>query len=116
MDRLRTIATVYGQSELAMLRGLLARQGIASWTVGERHVAINWGIALGLGGVRLQVHDEDWAEAAELVRALEPYRYGAGMLLRDRLADVALILSLFLMGGVPPPVRMPAIFHVGRGA
>ncbi|HEX6376443.1 MAG TPA: hypothetical protein VFZ91_12080 [Allosphingosinicella sp.] len=113
---LRTIAAVYDRSELGLLRSWLEAHGLWTSTVGDGHAAVEWPLAVALGGVRLRVRAEDFAAAAELLADREPYRFARTLFLRSRLADAALLLMLFLLTFVPPPPRIAATFYVARRA
>ncbi|MEA3065527.1 MAG: putative prokaryotic signal transducing protein [Sphingomonadales bacterium] len=113
---LHIIASVYDRSELGLVRAWLESRGIWTSTIGDGHVAVQWPLAIALGGVRLTVRVEDYARAAELLAGLEPYRFARGLFSSNRLVDAALILMLFFLTFVPPPARIPGTYYVERRA
>jgi hypothetical protein len=63
----RTIAC-YGRLEEAFLaRARLEGDGIASFIPDELTASNDWGRILAMGGIRLQVAEEDWAQAAAVL-------------------------------------------------
>jgi hypothetical protein len=113
---LRIIASVYDRSELGLVRAWLGSHGIWTSTVGEGHLAVQWPLAVALGGVRLMVRVEDFGRAVVLLADREPYRFACGIFFRSRLADAAVILMLFVLTFVPPPARIPGTYYVARRA
>lgn len=64
-----TIATFNKPEEAHLLRMRLEAGGIAAFLLDENLVQIDWLLANAIGGVRVQVADEDVAAAHELLAA-----------------------------------------------
>jgi hypothetical protein len=69
------IARFVDWNEAQMARGLLESNGIACYVGDSNIAAVEWGITLATGGIRLTVLDE--ADAAEAKRLLDDVRSGA---------------------------------------
>ncbi|MDR1861218.1 MAG: DUF2007 domain-containing protein [Bacteroidales bacterium] len=66
--RLETVLTVTYLSELAVIRGLLEAEGIASYVPDEFTVTAQPFYADAIGGVKLQVHEDDRERALTIIR------------------------------------------------
>jgi hypothetical protein len=64
-----TIATYNRLDEAFLARSRLASEGINSFVPDEFAATNNWGGVMSLGGVRLQVEDEDGERASKLLSA-----------------------------------------------
>jgi len=108
-DPFESIAVVYSQDELALLTSRLHSEGI--WVVSHsaRHIAVDVGWTIALGGVRLMVHHLDADAAREVLAAGEPWERTSGVYDRSRIVDLLLALMLALVAGVPPPARIPSV-------
>lgn len=116
-DRLETVAIAYSQAEIAVLYSFLEGHGI--WTALHSHgqVAVNWGITLALGGVRLQVREEDAPEARALLAEIAQRPFTGRLFTGHRAFDLLLAIVIMLASGPPPPARLPASFILnGRAA
>ena len=104
-DSFETVAIVYSQPELAVMRSMFAFYGIPTFAVGQGHASVlpTWMVAL--GGVQVRVAADAAADArallsevAERPQAVRPY------LIRNRwLNGVVVVLAwMFLFMPVPP--------------
>lgn len=109
-DRFETIAFVYSQPELAVLRALLEHEDIWVAPVGRGHISVDWTITVALGGVALRVHEADAARARARLAEIDPVQVWRGYFFRNRLLDLVLILLLLLLALAAPPARLPAFF------
>lgn len=124
MGQLATVASYVEPSEAHVVRALLESAGLPATVADEHHVTANYPISTALGGVRVQVPQEHFEAAAELVAA-----YSSGELERElesqlgeppeacpacgshQLArhvppgDKALAVAVFLLGGASFPTR-----------
>ena len=67
--RMKTVATYNRLDEAFLARSRLANEGINSFVPDEFAASNNWGGVMALGGVRLQVEDEDGERAIKLLGA-----------------------------------------------
>jgi hypothetical protein len=111
-----TIAIVYRQEELGLIKARLEHEGI--WTVPHsyRHISIDVPITLALGGIRLMVHREQAAEARELLAGLPPWERRGGVYAESFALDLLMALLLVLLTGIPPPCRIDSILIEGPAA
>ena len=65
---LTTVASFAEPWNAHILRGRLEAEGIFVLIVDELQVGLNWPWALALGGVKVQVPDEQWQSAIEIAR------------------------------------------------
>jgi hypothetical protein len=113
-DRFVTVAWVYDQGELALLLSLFERADIWVVPITRGHVSVNWAWTVALGGVRRRVHEEDVELALALLAGLERRpQQSVRFFFKDKLADLLLILLLFLFALAPPP-RIQAEFAIAR--
>ena len=74
---LTTVAIFEKPWEAELLRLRLAAEGIAAFIQFENHVGVNWLTALALGGMRLQVLDEQVADALSVVERCRAGEFSA---------------------------------------
>ena len=124
MGQLVTVASYVEPSEAHVVRALLESAGLPATVADEHHVTANYPISTALGGVRVQVPQEHFEAAAELVAA-----YASGELERELESQLgeppeacpacgghqlarhvppghkALAVTVFLLGGATFPTR-----------
>jgi len=72
LERLVTVETFSAPWEAQLARARLDAEGIHSVIADENFVRLYWPLSNSGGGVRLQVHEEDAARAADLLRTERP--------------------------------------------
>jgi hypothetical protein len=114
-DRFATVAWVYDAGELGLLLSLFEWEQIPVVPLGYHHTAVQWNIIIALGGVRLQVREEDVPAALALLASLErtPQK-SVRFFARDKMVDVLLTLLVFFLCGLAVPARIQADFAVAR--
>ena len=72
LERLVTLETFTTPWEAQIARARLEAEGIHSVIADENFVRLYWALSSALGGVKLQVREEDAARAAEMLRDRDP--------------------------------------------
>lgn len=72
LERLVTVETFSTPWEAQIARARLETEGIHSVIADENFVRLYWALSSALGGVKLQVREEDVSRAAEMLRNREP--------------------------------------------
>jgi len=67
----RTVAAYPDPLLAHIVRGRLEAEGIAAWVADEHSVLMNWDWRVALGGAKVRVATEQFAEAREVVRELD---------------------------------------------
>ena len=67
----RTVAAYPDPLLAHIVRGRLEAEGITAWLADEHSVIMNWDWRLALGGVKVRVATEQFAQARALVRELD---------------------------------------------
>src|SRR5688572_4403061 len=75
MSKLITIASFINPWEAYLAKGRLEDEGIPALIVDEYHVWANWIYAQALGGVKIQVFEENAAAANGILGSVEHGRY-----------------------------------------
>ena len=78
LEPLVTVATFHGLWEAELAKARLEADGIGSTIPNANLIRLHWGILPAVGGVRLQVREED-AEAAAAILASAARRAGFGL-------------------------------------
>ena len=78
LEPLVTVATFHGLWEAELAKARLGAEGIGSTIPNENLIRLHWGMLPAVGGVRLQVREED-AEAATEILANAARRAGFGL-------------------------------------
>jgi hypothetical protein len=106
-----TVARYFEPSEAHVVRALLESAGLRATVADEHHVTANYPISTALGGVRVQVPDENFEAAKALVAA-----YESGELQREFEQDVGeepeacpACGSASVTGRVPASTKMMAV-------
>jgi hypothetical protein len=73
--KLVTVATYFQHSDALLARMRLEASGIECVLIDEHLCRIDWGLAPALGGIKLQVREEDAARAAELLHEITGMPY-----------------------------------------
>jgi hypothetical protein len=73
--KLVTIATYFQHSEALLARMRLESSGIECILIDEHLCRIDWGLAPALGGIKLQVREEDAPRAAEILHEITGMPY-----------------------------------------
>lgn len=84
MTRSRTVARFVTVQEADTFQALLAEQGIRSWVNNATVVQMEWIISNAVGGVRLDVADDDYDQAKAIIDDLQRKRTDR----RERLRSV----------------------------
>lgn len=106
-----TVARYFEPSEAHVVRALLESAGLRATVADEHHVTANYPISTAIGGVRVQVPDENIEAAKALVAA-----YASGELQRELEQDIGeepeacpACGSVAVTGRVPVSTKMLAI-------
>lgn len=67
----RTVAAYPDPLLAHIVRGRLEAEGVAAWVADEHSVLMNWDWRLALGGAKVRVATEQFAEARQIVRELD---------------------------------------------
>ena len=106
---LETVAILYNQSEIALLTARLRAAGISVLPHSRENAAVDWAITLALGGVRLQVPQEQAEQATALLAELPPWQGHNGVYSSNRAIDILFALLLLLFCGCPTPARFEGL-------
>lgn len=68
---MKTIASFQLPEQAHLVRSRLEASGITAFLRDELTIGSDWALTNALGGIRLQVADEDYEPALELLRAFE---------------------------------------------
>ena len=72
---MQTVGRFWAPSEAYLFAGRLRAEGIVAFTAGDQHVSNNWMAAIALGGVRVQVPNDEIEHARDVFADCQEGRY-----------------------------------------
>jgi hypothetical protein len=66
---MKTVATFNNSDDAHLLRAHLEGSGISAFVRDDQTVSVDWGLSIAVGGVKVEVPDEEYVAAAELLAA-----------------------------------------------
>ncbi len=69
-DKFVTIGVYETPVDAGFMKSLLQAEGIRAWLADEQTVALNWDCNLAIGGIKLQVSEEDAGRALTIIEGI----------------------------------------------
>lgn len=109
MDEFDTVAVTYSQPEAAVMLSFLAWHDVQAYALSE-HARTAAHLVTALGGIPIRVRAADAARARALLAEVAPAEPPVirPPVVRPWPLSIAALLVAFLLGGAPPPPRVPS--------